>query len=66
MRRIAYELPLLGMDLVEVCPTYDHAEITSFLANRLVLEALSGIARRRQDAREGTTRDRRQPLLDDR
>jgi hypothetical protein len=26
----------------------------------------SGIARRRQDARDGTTWDRRQPLLDDR
>jgi agmatinase len=66
VRRIACELPLLGMDVVEVCPPYDHAEITSSLANRVVLEALSGIARRRQDARDGTTWDRRQPLLDNR
>ena len=52
-----YELPVVGMDLVEVSPPYDHAEITSFLANRVVLEALTGIARRRRDARDGTTWD---------
>jgi agmatinase len=66
VRRIAYELPVVGMDLVEVSPPYDHAEVTSFLANRVVLEALSGIARRRKDAAEGTTWDPRQPLLDGR
>ena len=37
VRRIAYELPLVGADVVEVSPPYDHAEITSFLANRVVL-----------------------------
>jgi agmatinase len=63
VRRIAYELPLAGIDVVEVSPPHDHAEITSFLANRVVLEALSGIARRRRDARDGITWDRRQPLL---
>jgi agmatinase len=66
VRRICYELPVVGMDLVEVSPPYDHAEITSFLANRVVLEALSGIARRRKDAADGTTWDPRQPLLDGR
>ena len=66
VRRIAYELPVLGMDVVEVSPPYDHAEITSFLANRVVLEALSGMARRRRDATDGTTWDPRQPLLDGR
>ncbi|MCW2526934.1 MAG: agmatinase [Pseudonocardiales bacterium] len=66
VRRIAYELPVVGIDVVEVSPPYDHAEITSFLANRVVLEALSGIARRRKDAADGTTWDRRQPLLDGR
>ena len=54
------------MDVVEVSPPYDQAEVTSFLANRVVLEALSGIARRRRDAREGTSWDPRQPLLDGR
>jgi agmatinase len=66
VRRIAYELPVAGIDVVEVSPPYDHAEITSFLANRVVLEALSGIARRRRDAADGTTWDPRQPLLDNR
>ncbi len=66
MRRIAYELPVVGIDVVEVSPPYDHAEITSFLANRVVLEALSGIARRRQDAAGGTRWDPRRPLLDGR
>jgi len=66
VRRIAYELPVVGVDVVEVSPPYDHAEVTSFLANRVVLEALSGIARRRRDAADGTTWDPRQPLLDNR
>src|SRR5690242_3942615 len=64
VRRIAYELPVLGMDVVEVCPPCDQAEITSFLANRVVLEALTGMARRRRDARDGTTWDPRTPLLE--
>jgi agmatinase len=66
VRRIAYELPIVGVDVVEVSPPYDHADITSFLANRVVLETLSGIARRRKDAADGTTWDPRQPLLDGR
>jgi agmatinase len=66
VRRIAYELPVAGVDVVEVAPPYDHAEITSALANRVVLEALSGIARRRRDAAGGPKWNPRQPLLDDR
>jgi agmatinase len=66
VRRIAYTLPLVGIDVVEVSPPYDHADITSFLANRVVLETLSGIARRRKDAANGTTWNPRQPLLDGR
>ena len=66
VRRIAYELPVVGMDVVEVSPPYDHAEVTSFLANRVVLEALSGIARRRRDAAGGPRWNPRQPLLDGR
>lgn len=66
VRRIAYELPVVGMDVVEVAPPYDHADITAFLANRVVLEALSGMARRRSDAANGTSWDPRRPLLDGR
>jgi Arginase family len=42
------ELPVLGLDVVEVSPPYDAAEITAFLANRVVLEVLAGIAFRRR------------------
>ncbi len=63
VRRVCYELPVGGIDVVEVSPPYDHAEITSFLANRVVLEALSGIARRRRDAAGGTAWDPSRPLL---
>jgi agmatinase len=48
VRRVAMELPIGGMDVVEVSPPYDHAEVTAFLANRIVLEALSGLAWRRR------------------
>jgi len=50
VRRICLELPVVGMDVVEVSPPYDAAEVTAFLANRVVLEALSGICRRRREA----------------
>src|SRR6202041_3694431 len=46
VRRIAMSVPLAGMDVVEVSPPYDHAEGTAFLGNRVVLEALSGLAGR--------------------
>jgi agmatinase len=64
--RIGHELPVVGMDVVEVSPPYDHAEITALLGNRVVLGALSGIARRRKDARDGVTWDRATPLLEGR
>jgi agmatinase len=66
VRRICYQLPILGMDVVEVAPPYDHADITALLGNRVVLEALSAIARRRKDDRDGTQWDPRAPLLTDR
>ena len=54
------------LDVVEVAPPFDHADVTVLLGNRVVLEALSAMARRRQDERDGTTWDPSQPLLDDR
>jgi agmatinase len=32
------------MEIVEVSPPYDHASITALVADRVVLEALSGLA----------------------
>ena len=63
VRRLCLELPVVGVDVVEVSPPYDHADITAALANRVVLEALSAIARKRRDERDGTTWDPALPLL---
>ena len=63
VRRIAIEMPVVGVDVVEVSPPYDTAEITAFLANRVVLEMLSGIAYRRQG---GTWDSIPKTLLEDR
>jgi len=35
------------MDVVEVSPAYDHAEITARAANRCVFEALAALAKKR-------------------
>jgi agmatinase len=66
VRRIAMELPLAGVDVVEVSPPYDHAEITAYLANRVVLEALSGIAWRKRSLAGETVRRAGDPLLEHR
>jgi agmatinase len=62
VRRICRELPVAGIDVVEVSPPYDHAEITAYLANRVCLEALSGLAARRH----GISHDPAGPLLEGR
>jgi agmatinase len=59
VRRIATEVPLAGMEVVEVSPPYDHAEITAMLAHRVVLEALTGISLRRLG--RGPERERHTP-----
>ena len=66
VRRIAMEGPLGGMDVVEVSPPYDHAEITAYLANRIVLEVLGGVAWRRRAQRGESVRRPADPLLRDR
>jgi agmatinase len=48
IRTIVSEVDLVGMDIVEVCPAYDPAEITARVANRCVLEALSALAVKRR------------------
>lgn len=47
IRRVVSRVELVAMDVVEVCPPYDHAEITARAANRCVLEALSALAAKR-------------------
>jgi agmatinase len=51
VRTLASELELVGMDLVEVIPTaVGSADITALVAERIVREALTGIALRRQNS----------------
>ena len=58
------ELPLCGVDVVELSPPFDHAEVTAYLSNRIVLEALSGIAWRRAKEAGRPVRVPSAPLLD--
>ena len=60
VRRICLELPVVGLDVVEVAPPFDTADITAILANRVVLEALSAIAYKRT----GQVYDRTRNVLD--
>jgi agmatinase len=60
VRRICLELPIVGIDIVEVSPPYDSADITALLANRVVLEAVCAIAKRKK----GETYFPAQNLLD--
>ena len=62
VRTIAYRVPLFGIDVVEVSPPFDHADITALLGNRVVLEVLSGMAKRAS----GEPWDPHQPLLEGR
>ena len=60
IRRICLELPVVGLDVVEVAPPFDSADITAILANRVVLEAVSAIAKRKSNGNYSPT----QNLLD--
>ena len=47
VRRLGRDLHVIGADIVEVSPPYDGpGEITAYLANRVVLEILNGMAER--------------------
>src|ERR671919_275184 len=47
VRRIGLDVDLCGMEVVEVSPPYDQADVTALLAHRTILEVLSGLALRR-------------------
>ncbi|MGE5595857.1 MAG: agmatinase [Hyphomicrobiales bacterium] len=53
VREIVLRVPLAGLDVVEVSPPYDPAGITAEVAHRVCLEALSALAFRRREAKEG-------------
>lgn len=47
VRRLATDTPLVALDVVEVSPPYDLADVTVNNAHRIILEVLAGIAVRR-------------------
>jgi agmatinase len=47
LRRLASALPLAGIEVVEVAPPYDHADVTALAAHRCILETLAAVAARR-------------------
>jgi agmatinase len=49
IRRIVGRVELAGMDVVEVSPPYDHAEVTAMTAHRACLEAISALAVKKRD-----------------
>ncbi len=51
VRRIVGRVELAGMDIVEVSPPYDHAEITAMLGHRAALEAISALAVKKRNGR---------------
>jgi agmatinase len=53
VRRLAQQHTVVGMDVVEVAPAYDHADCTVNVANRLFMECLAGMAAKRRDAAGG-------------
>ncbi len=55
VRQLCYEHDVVGVDVVEVAPAYDHAELTVNAAHRVVFEALAGMAARRRDASDSPT-----------
>jgi len=66
VRRVCSALDVRGISVAEVSPPYDHADVTALLANRVVLEALAAIARRRCEQSGGARWRPEQPLLDGR
>ncbi|MFD4668704.1 agmatinase [Lentzea sp. NPDC058450] len=54
VRRIALETPLVALDVMEVAPPYDHADVTINNAHRIVFETLSALAYKKSAAQGGT------------
>ena len=51
VRRIVGKVRLAAMDVVEVSPPYDHAEVTAMAAHRCALEAISALAVKKRDGK---------------
>jgi agmatinase len=51
VRRVAMEMDLVAVELVEVSPPYDPSGITALVAQRCLIEVLAGMAYRRRSGR---------------
>ncbi len=51
IRRIVAAVEVAGLDIVEVSPPYDQAEVTAMAANRIALEAISALAAKKAAGR---------------
>ncbi|MDA8277929.1 MAG: agmatinase [Actinomycetota bacterium] len=49
IRRICRNVNVVAVDIVEVSPPFDHADVTINNAHRVALEAIAGLAMRRRD-----------------
>lgn len=49
VRRLVSKVEMVAMDVTEVIPAYDHADVTAMVANRCIMEAIAGLAKHKQD-----------------
>ena len=64
IRRVVLDTDVIALDVVEVSPPYDHAEVTAQNANRVILEVISALAVKRRDAGPGVVSQQSMPGLD--
>jgi agmatinase len=50
IRELSYRHKVVAMDVVEVAPAYDQADVTINVAHRLFTECLAGMGAKRRDA----------------
>ena len=51
VRRLTLELDVVGFDIMEVAPAYDHADVTVNNAHRLIWEFFAAMAVKNRDKR---------------
>ena len=49
IRRLTLELDVVGFDVMEIAPAYDHADITVNNAHRLIWEFFAAMAVKKRD-----------------
>ncbi len=52
VRRVARQVNIVGMDVVELSPPYDQSDVTTHIALRVIFEALVSMAQRKRERQE--------------